>query len=100
MESFFWIEEMDTMYRLGLSEVGRDELGDVHFVELLMDKQNLEVDELFISIEASKAVTDLTSPVSGKVLAWHEELENHPEYLNDDDREKNWIIQIKKLVNK
>lgn len=93
-ENGFWIEKLETEYRIGLSDKGQDDLGDIGFLEILETTQ-LSVDDAFIGVEASKAVTELTAPVNGVVTRVNERLEKEPELLNSTNPEDNWIVCVR-----
>ncbi|MBS4761784.1 glycine cleavage system protein H [Carnobacteriaceae bacterium zg-ZUI252] len=90
-ENGFWVEPInDDLYRIGLSDKGQDDLGDVAFFEFLASENVTTEDSLF-SVEASKATTDLASPLNGRVVEWHHALEKQPELLNSTDKENTWV---------
>lgn len=93
-KSGLWIEELENMYRVGLSEKGQDDVGDVMFVELPDFEDKLEVGQNLIGVEGAKAVTEISSPISGSVEKVHKELEDNTELLNSTDREENWILEL------
>jgi len=74
-ENGLWIKQEDNRYTVGISPKGQDDIGDVSFVELF-NQENLTTEDSFMSVEAAKAVTEFVSPLSGKVVAWHKELED------------------------
>ena len=82
-ENGLWIKKDGSEYVIGLSPKGQDDLGDVSFVELLKS-ESVTPEDSIISVEAAKAVTELLSPLSGVVVAFHDELEE----------EKNWIVRL------
>ena len=92
-ENGLWIKKEGEEYIIGLSPKGQDDLGDVSFVELLKNKE-VTTEDSIISVEAAKAVTELISPLSGTVVAFHDELEENPEFLNELEEEKNWIVRL------
>ena len=81
-ENGLWIKQDGSEYVIGLSPKGQDDLGDVSFVELLKS-ESVTPEDSIISVEAAKAVTELLSPLSGTVVAFHDELE-----------EKKWIVRL------
>jgi len=89
-----WVEKKEDNYRIGLSEKGQDDIGEVMFAELPDVMDTLEADETIIGVEGAKAVTEITAPVSGKVTRVHKEVEDEPERLNSSDRENNWILEL------
>lgn len=95
-ENGLWIEKRDQQYVVGLSAKGQDDLGDVSFVELLK-QDTLTTEDSFISVEAAKAVTELVSPLAGRVVAWHDDLEDNPEWLNQVEDSANWMMMLEEV---
>lgn len=93
-KSGVWIERKGETYRLGLSEKGQDDIGEVMFVELPEYGTELKAGDVLLGVEGAKAVTELTIPLSGKVNAIHTEVEDEPDLLNAQDKEDNWIIEL------
>lgn len=89
----FWIEKQEDTYVIGLSDKGQDDLGAISFVDL-PTVGALEKDDVLIGVEAAKAVTELTIPVSGTIVAVNEDLEDDPSILNSDKREETWIVKM------
>lgn len=96
-ENGFWVEKLETEYRIGLSEKGQDDLGDIGFLEIL-ETEHLSVNDAFIGVEASKAVTELTAPIDGIVTVVNERLEKEPELLNSTNPEDNWIVCVRDVA--
>lgn len=90
---FYIKKEADDLYRIGLSDKGQDDVGEIMFVDLL-EKETLEIGEAFIALEGAKAVTDLNAPFSGKIEEINQELYLEPERLNETDAETNWILLV------
>ncbi|WP_208560601.1 glycine cleavage system protein H [Marinilactibacillus kalidii] len=93
-ESGLWIEKMEDQYRIGLSEKGQDDIGEVMFVELPEEGAMLKAGDVLLGVEGAKAVTELTVPMTGTVTAVHEEVEDEPEILNAADKSENWIVEL------
>lgn len=90
-----WIQkEGDNKVRIGITDFAQSELGDIVFVELPEEDDEVEVGESFGSVESVKTVSELYSPVSGKVLEMNEDLEDEPEAVNEDPYEKAWMIVV------
>lgn len=89
-----WVEKDGDNYRMGLSAKGQDDIGEVMFAELPEVMDTIKADETIIGVEGAKAVTELTSPLSGKVVRVHKEVEDEPEKLNDESKEENWIMEL------
>ncbi|WP_254768456.1 glycine cleavage system protein GcvH [Salinilacihabitans rarus] len=94
MESHEWALETDDVVRVGITEFAQDELGDVVFVELPDEGDDVAADEEFGVIESIKAVSDLYAPVSGEVVGVNEALFDSPELVNDDPFGDGWMLEI------
>ncbi|OJF92152.1 glycine cleavage system protein H [Alkalibacterium sp. 20] len=94
-----WIEKMnETDYRIGLSEKGQDDVGEVMFAEITENDGKLEQGDAFLNVEGAKAVTEITLPFSASVKETHKELEDEPALLNKEDKAKNWIITVTEVA--
>lgn len=94
--SYFWTKKMDDgTTRVGLNDQGRDDLGAVSFIDLPAAGTVLEKGGKFLSVEAEKAVTDLDSPVAGKIVKVNDQLADQPDHLSNSDESKNWIVAVK-----
>lgn len=90
-----WLRvEGDTAYA-GITDYAQDALGDVVFLELPDVGRELSAGDAFGVVESVKAVSDLYSPVGGKITEINEPLVDEPEILNEDPYEKGWIIALK-----
>lgn len=89
-----WVKKEDSRVRIGITDFAQDELGDIVFVELPEVGEEVEADEPFGSVESVKTVSELYAPVSGKVVEVNEELEDHPEFVNESPYEKAWMIVV------
>ena len=90
-----WVKiEGDTAI-VGITDFAQSELGDIVFVDVESVDEELNVGDVFGSVEAVKTVSDLYLPISGKVIEFNEELESEPELVNTDPYGKGWIIKLK-----
>jgi len=89
-----WAKFEDNIVTVGITDFAQGELGDIIFVELPEVGQEVEKNEAFGTIEAVKTVSDLVSPVTGKVVEINTELEDSPEFVNEDCYEKGWFVTI------
>jgi glycine cleavage system H protein len=83
----------DSAY-IGITEFAQGELGDLVFVDVDTEGEDLEKEEVFGSIEAVKTVSDLFMPINGEVLLFNEKLEDDPELINTDPYGEGWVIKI------
>ena len=89
-----WIKvEGDNAY-IGITEFAQGELGDIVFVDVDTQDEELEKEEVFGSIEAVKTVSDLFMPINGTVISVNEGLDDEPELINLDPYGDGWIIKI------
>ena len=89
-----WVRIEGDIAYIGITEFAQGELGDIVFVDVDTDGEDLDKEEVFGSIEAVKTVSDLFMPVSGKVISFNEQLEKEPELINSDPYGDGWIIKI------
>jgi glycine cleavage system H protein len=88
-----WIQLTGKEGTVGITDYAQNSLGDIVFVDLPKVGSSVEKGKVFGSVESVKAVSDLYSPVSGKVTAVNEELTNAPEKINSDAHSA-WIMKI------
>jgi len=90
-----WVKVEDGNTALiGISDYAQGELGDVVYVDIDSDLEEITAHETFGSIEAVKTVSDLYAPVSGKVIEVNERLEDEPELVNSDPYGEGWLVKI------
>ena len=89
-----WVRIEGDIAYIGITEFAQGELGDIVFVDVDTNGEDLDKEEVFGSIEAVKTVSDLFMPVSGKVISFNEQLEKEPELINSDPYGNGWIIKI------
>ena len=79
---------------VGITEFAAESLGDVVFVDLPEAGAELTQFEKMGEIESVKAVSDLYTPVSGKVVEQNEELIDNPQMVNDGPFESGWMLKV------
>lgn len=89
-----WIKVEGNVGLVGITDFAQDQLGDVVFVELPAVGRVLKQHEQFGVVESVKTVSDLYSPVSGKVIAVNTDLESSPELVNQGPYDKGWMLKI------
>lgn len=89
-----WVKDESGKFRIGITDFAQAELGDIVFVELPEEGDDITAGESFGSVESVKTVSELYAPVSGKVVEVNEELEDNPEYVNDSPYEQAWMIVV------
>jgi glycine cleavage system H protein len=94
-EDHEWIRIEGEEAFIGVTDYAQSQLGDVVFVEVETEGENLDKKEAFGTIEAVKTVSDVFMPVSGEVLEFNEKLADNPELINKDPYGEGWLIKIK-----
>ena len=80
---------------VGITSYAQDELGDIVFVDIDSEGEDIEKGEVFGTIEAVKTVSDLFMPVKGNVAEVNPALADTPELINSDPYGEGWLIKIK-----
>jgi glycine cleavage system H protein len=84
----------DTVH-IGITAYAQGELGDIVFVELPKVGATFKKHDVFGTVEAVKAVSELYSPVSGTITAINDKLEKEPALVNNSPYGDGWMIQMK-----
>lgn len=87
--------EDDGTVTVGMDDFGAKGLGEIEFIDLPLEDEELEADDTFGSIESAKWVGGLLAPVSGTVIAVNEEVEDDPTLLSEDPYGEGWLIRVK-----
>jgi glycine cleavage system H protein len=80
---------------IGITDYAQGELGDVVFVELPKVGAKFKKHDVFGTIEAVKAVSELYAPVSGEVLEINGRLDAEPALVNTEPYENGWMIKLR-----
>jgi glycine cleavage system H protein len=83
------------VYLMGITDYAQGELGDVVFVELPTAGDHFSAMEVFGTIEAVKAVSDLYCPVAGEIEEANPALEDDPALVNADPYGEGWMVRIR-----
>ena len=94
LASHEWARPENGTVRVGISDFAQDELGDVVFVELPGEGEEVEREEAFGVVESIKAVSDLYSPVAGTVVEVNDALVEEPELVNEDPYGEGWMVAV------
>jgi len=89
-----WLRVDGTTGVVGITDFAQSELGDIVYVEIDEEGEELDQDDVFGTVEAVKTVSELFMPVSGTVVEFNEQLEDEPELVNDDPYGDGWIIRV------
>ncbi|MBQ6437054.1 MAG: glycine cleavage system protein GcvH [Bacteroidales bacterium] len=89
-----WVKVDGNVATVGITDFAQSELGDIVFVDIQTEGEELGKGEVFGAIEAVKTVADAFMPVSGKVVEVNADLEGAPETVNSDPYGAGWMIKI------
>ena len=93
-ESHEWVKVDGETAIIGISDHAQQAMGNIVYVDMPEEEDEVTADEDFGAVESVKAASDLISPVSGVVVEVNEALADAPELLNKD-ADENWIIKVK-----
>ncbi|MCI7429395.1 MAG: glycine cleavage system protein GcvH [Bacteroidales bacterium] len=89
-----WIRVEGDVAYVGITDYAQSELGEIVFVEIETEGENIAAGNTFGSVEAVKTVSDLFMPVSGEVLEVNPALGAQPELVNSDPYGEGWMIKV------
>lgn len=90
-----WVRVEGDTATIGITEFAQNELGDIVYVEIETEGEELDKEEVFGTVEAVKTVSDLYMPVGGSVQEVNPKLEDAPETVNQDPYSEGWMIKVK-----
>lgn len=93
-DEHIWIKQDGDSYFVGVSDFAQDQLGEVVYVDLPSIGNTFEANESFGEVESIKSVNKLFMPVSGKIIAINNTLEDTPSLINVSCYEQAWIVCI------
>jgi glycine cleavage system H protein len=90
-----WAAALDgDRVRVGITDFAQDALGDVVYVDVPEEGTDVEAGQPFGEVESTKSVSDLFSPVTGRVAERNGGLGDNPELINQDPYGEGWIIVV------
>jgi hypothetical protein len=98
-KSHEWVKEEGGEFIVGITDYAQSELGDLVFVNLPEEGDEVTMGESFADVESVKAVSDVLSPISGVVSAINEAILDAPESINSSPYEA-WFIKVKDVTDK
>lgn len=99
VKSHEWVQKQeDGTYLIGITDYAQDALGDLVFVNLPEEGDEVTKGETFADVESVKAVSDVFSPVTATIEAVNEELTDDPSLINSDPYGA-WFIKVSNLTD-
>ncbi len=89
-----WMLIDNNIATVGITDFAQKELGDIVFFEVDTLDEDLQENEVIGTIEAVKTVSDIFSPIAGKVIEVNEKIETDPELVNSDPYGEGWLVKI------
>lgn len=93
-EDHEWVKVDGNTVTIGITDFAQGELGDIVFVELPEEGDEMTKGESFGSVESVKTVSELYAPLNGTITEVNEELEDSPELVNESPFEEAWMVKI------
>jgi glycine cleavage system H protein len=90
-----WVRLEGNMATVGITDFAQDQLTDIVFVELPDVGRAVKAGEAVAVLESVKSVSDVFAPLTGQVVAVNEELQTHPERVNESPYGEGWIFRLK-----
>ncbi|WP_426381720.1 glycine cleavage system protein H [Mammaliicoccus lentus] len=96
LANYLWVEKVNNQYVFRMTPELQDDIGTVGYVEF-MGPDDINVDDEIVSIEASKTVLDVQSPLAGTIVERNKKAENEPTILNSEKPEENWLVKLENV---
>ncbi len=90
-----WVREEDEYVVIGITDYAQKALGEMVYVELPSEGDEINKGDTFGAVESTKSVSDLFAPVSGEVIEVNEVLLDSPEIINEDPYGDGWMIKVR-----
>jgi glycine cleavage system H protein len=89
-----WVRVEGEIATIGLSALALETFGDIAYISTIKAGQPVERGQVIGSIEAAKMVDDLVAPISGEIIAFNEEVQRNPGFINDDPY-VGWLVRVR-----
>ena len=93
-ESHEWLKIRGNKAIIGITDYAQSELTDIVFVELPEVGKEVKKGEELCVVESVKSVSEIYSPVSGKVVKVNKKLEDTPETINESPYDEGWLVEL------
>ncbi|MCO6482023.1 MAG: glycine cleavage system protein GcvH [Flavobacteriales bacterium] len=90
-----WVRMEGDEAVIGITDHAQSELGDIVFVDINTEGEDVDKEAVFGTVEAVKTVSDLFMPVSGKILQVNPALADDPAAVNKDPYGSGWMVRVK-----
>lgn len=93
-EDHEWVKVEGNVVTVGITDYAQGELGDIVFIDIDEDLEEVESGESFGTIEAVKTVSDIYAPCTGKVKEVNDKLADEPQLVNSDPYGEGWLVKV------
>ncbi len=89
-----WIRVEGGIATVGITDFAQRELGDIVYIDIETEGEELQAGDTFGTVEAVKTVADLYMPLSGRITEINPDLEENPDKVNGDPYGGGWMAKI------
>jgi glycine cleavage system H protein len=89
-----WISGTGPVVKVGITDFAQAALGDIVYIQLPKVGDTVKADAVCGEVESTKSVSEIYSPLSGKIVSVNESLNSQPEIINGDPYGSGWICEI------
>jgi glycine cleavage system H protein len=89
-----WVRMQGNRGTVGVTDHAQREMGEILFVDLPEEGSQVDKNDGFGSLESSKTVAELRSPLSGEIVSINKDLEEEPSLVNDDPYGNGWLMVV------
>jgi len=89
-----WVKIEKSIATVGITDHAQKELGDVIFVELPQPEKEVAKGDECIVVESIKAASEISAPISGRVVETNTLLDSKPEVINKDPYDQGWLVKL------
>ena len=89
-----WISGNGPVVKIGITDYAQAALGDIVYIQLPKVGDSVKADAVCGEVESTKSVSEIYSPLSGKIISVNENLNSQPEIINGDPYGSGWICEI------
>ena len=89
-----WVTVQNNIFTIGITDFAQTVFGTVAKINLPKVGEFIEKHKELVTIESDKALTEVESPLSGKIISINDNLKNNPNWLNESPYEKGWLVKM------
>jgi glycine cleavage system H protein len=90
-----WVREENQQYLVGLTDYAQRIGGDIVFIEFMGAGSLIKTGEPLALYETIKAALEVAAPFDCEIVDSNHDLEDQPEFLNDDPYREGWVVRVK-----